>query len=60
MEYSRRMDHPSNGVSVLGCLSPAFVDEELYLRRLFRVEQRDTYDENWEGKKVKKKWSFKV
>ncbi|KAL7615659.1 hypothetical protein Lser_V15G02646 [Lactuca serriola] len=55
MEYSRRMDHPSNGVSVLGCLSPAFVDEELYLRRLFRVEQRDTYDENWEDEDVN--WS---
>ncbi|KAI3511645.1 hypothetical protein L1887_18802 [Cichorium endivia] len=52
MEYSRRMDHPSNGVSVLGCLSPAYVDEELYLRRLFRVEERDGYDENSEDEDV--------
>ncbi|XP_076933947.1 uncharacterized protein At3g49140-like [Bidens hawaiensis] len=47
MEYSKKMDHPSNGVSVLGCLSPAYVDEELYLRRLFSIEDGDGYDQNW-------------
>lgn len=52
MEYSKRMDHPSNGVSVLGCLSPAYVDEELYLRRLFRVEETDGYDDSWEDEDV--------
>ncbi|KAJ0793193.1 hypothetical protein HanOQP8_Chr01g0026901 [Helianthus annuus] len=49
MEYSKKMDHPSNGVSILGCLSPAYVDEELYLRRLFSIEDCDGYDENWKG-----------
>lgn len=49
MEYSKKMDHPSNGVSVLGCLSPAYVDEELYLRRLFSIEDGDGYDQNWKG-----------
>ncbi|XP_076943417.1 uncharacterized protein LOC143613648 [Bidens hawaiensis] len=35
------------GVSVLGCLSPAYVDEELYKRRLFSIEDGDGYDQNW-------------
>lgn len=52
MEYARRMDHPSNGVSVLGCLTPAFVDEELYLRRLFSIEDGDSYDHNWKDEEV--------
>ncbi|KAA8531352.1 hypothetical protein F0562_006061 [Nyssa sinensis] len=43
MEYAKKMDHPSNGVSILGCLRPAFIDEELYLRRLFDVEDSDGY-----------------
>nr|XP_043609311.1 uncharacterized protein At3g49140 isoform X2 [Erigeron canadensis] len=47
MEYSRKMDHPSNGVSIMGCLSPAYVDEELYLRRLFSDADGDDYDHNW-------------
>ncbi|KAJ9558855.1 hypothetical protein OSB04_013469 [Centaurea solstitialis] len=52
MEYARRMDHPSNGVSILGCLSPAFVDEELYLRRLFSIEEGDSYDQDWQDEEV--------
>uniref|UniRef100_A0A5B7AA62 Putative Pentatricopeptide repeat (PPR) superfamily protein isoform 2 n=1 Tax=Davidia involucrata TaxID=16924 RepID=A0A5B7AA62_DAVIN len=43
MEYVKKMDHPSNGVSILGCLRPAFIDEELYLRRLFNGEDSDGY-----------------
>ncbi|XP_071688165.1 uncharacterized protein At3g49140-like [Rutidosis leptorrhynchoides] len=52
MEYARKMDHPSNGVSVLGCLSPAYVDEEFYLRRLFSIEDGDSYDQNWKDEDV--------
>lgn len=35
MEYNKELDHPSNGISIVGCLRPAFVDEEPYLRRVF-------------------------
>ncbi|KAK1412012.1 hypothetical protein QVD17_32934 [Tagetes erecta] len=52
MEYAKKMDHPSNGVSVLGCLSPAYVDEELYLRRLFSIEDGDDYDQNWKEEDI--------
>ncbi|XP_071714941.1 uncharacterized protein At3g49140-like [Rutidosis leptorrhynchoides] len=52
MEYARKMDHPSNGVSVLGCLSPAYVDEDFYLRRLFSIEDGDSYDRNWKHEDV--------
>ncbi|KAM7487042.1 hypothetical protein LguiA_003051 [Lonicera macranthoides] len=46
-EYSKKMDYPSNGVSILGCLRPTFVDEELYLRRLFSGEDSDGYTSDW-------------
>ncbi|KAF3457410.1 hypothetical protein FNV43_RR02067 [Rhamnella rubrinervis] len=47
MEYDKKMDHPSNGVSILGCLRPAFPDEESYIRRLFYYEGSDGYNSNW-------------
>ncbi|XP_058094026.1 uncharacterized protein At3g49140 [Magnolia sinica] len=40
-KYRKMMDHPSNGLSIVGCLRPAFIDEESYLRTLFPAE--DTY-----------------
>uniref|UniRef100_M4CGN8 DUF2470 domain-containing protein n=1 Tax=Brassica campestris TaxID=3711 RepID=M4CGN8_BRACM len=46
MDYEKKMDCPSNGVSILGCLRPAFLDEEFYIRRLFLSEDRDDY--SWE------------
>lgn len=46
MDYDRKMDYPSNAVSILGCLRPAFLDEESYIRRLFISEDRDDY--SWE------------
>ena len=49
MEHDRKMDHPSNGVSIVGCLRPAFADEELYLRRLFHFEDNDGYTLDWKG-----------
>ncbi|XP_068317486.1 uncharacterized protein At3g49140 isoform X2 [Pyrus communis] len=52
-EYNRKMDHPSNGVSILGCLRPAFADEEFYVRRLFNYEDSDGYNSDWkDGKSV--------
>ncbi|XP_024022118.1 uncharacterized protein At3g49140 isoform X2 [Morus notabilis] len=47
MEYDRKMDHPSNGVSILGCLRPAFADEESHIRRLFCYEDGDGYHSEW-------------
>lgn len=49
MEYAKNMDHPSNGVSIVGWLRPTFIDEELYLRRLFNGEDSDGYNSDWEG-----------
>uniref|UniRef100_A0A6P3Z1P9 uncharacterized protein At3g49140-like isoform X1 n=1 Tax=Ziziphus jujuba TaxID=326968 RepID=A0A6P3Z1P9_ZIZJJ len=47
MEYDKKMDHPSNGVSILGCLRPAFADEESYIRKLFYYEGSDGYNLDW-------------
>uniref|UniRef100_A0A3N7HJW6 Uncharacterized protein n=1 Tax=Populus trichocarpa TaxID=3694 RepID=A0A3N7HJW6_POPTR len=47
MEYCRKMDHPSNGVSIVGCLRPSFADEESYLRRSFHCEDSDGYNSDW-------------
>lgn len=49
MDYANKMDYPANGVSILGCLRPAFVDEELYLRRLFNDEDSYGYDSDGDG-----------
>ncbi|XP_071900838.1 uncharacterized protein At3g49140 isoform X5 [Coffea arabica] len=46
-EHVKMIDHPSNGVSVWGHLKPAYVDEELYLRRLFDDENNDCYTSGW-------------
>lgn len=43
------MDHPSNGVSILGYLRPAFADEESYLRSVYRSEDGDGYSSDCEG-----------
>lgn len=50
MECDKRMDHPSNGVSILGYLRPAFADEEPYLRTVvYRSEDGDEYNSDWKG-----------
>ncbi|XP_042515781.1 uncharacterized protein At3g49140-like [Macadamia integrifolia] len=41
------MEHPSNGLSIIGCLRPAFYDEESYLRGLFHNEDGDGYASDW-------------
>lgn len=47
-DYDKRMDNPTNGVSIWGCLRPAFPDEESYLRRLLHNED-DDYNVNLKG-----------
>ncbi|WVZ67816.1 hypothetical protein U9M48_016845 [Paspalum notatum var. saurae] len=36
--HGKKMDSPSNGVSIVGYLRPAFMEEESYLRSLFHGE----------------------
>ncbi|OAY73893.1 Uncharacterized protein ACMD2_01238 [Ananas comosus] len=45
-KHGKKMDRPSNGLSIMGCLRPAFVDEESYLRRLFHHDD-DGYLSDW-------------
>ncbi|KAK9287796.1 hypothetical protein L1049_016236 [Liquidambar formosana] len=52
MEHGKQMDHPSNGVSIVGCLRPAFIDEESYLRRLFHCEDSDGYNSEWKDGEI--------
>ena len=49
MKYDKEMDHPSNGISIVGCLRPSFIDEEPYLRKLFSCEDSDGYMSDWKG-----------
>nr|XP_019704267.1 uncharacterized protein At3g49140 isoform X4 [Elaeis guineensis] len=46
-KQERKMDWPSNGLSIVGCLRPAFIDEESYLRRLFHRNDGDGYISDW-------------
>ncbi|KAK2972509.1 hypothetical protein RJ640_000756 [Escallonia rubra] len=52
MEYAKKMDHPSNGVSILGCLRPTFLDEELYLRKLFNGDDSYGYTSDWKDEEL--------
>ncbi|KAB1227202.1 hypothetical protein CJ030_MR1G022622 [Morella rubra] len=49
MEYNKQMDYPSNGVSIVGCLRPAFADEEPYIRTLFHCVDTEGYNSDWKG-----------
>ncbi|RCV28590.1 hypothetical protein SEVIR_5G420900v4 [Setaria viridis] len=43
-----KMDSPSNSVSIVGYLRPAFIEEESYLRSLFHAESNsDGYSSDW-------------
>ncbi|KAM7261505.1 hypothetical protein ACFE04_008872 [Oxalis oulophora] len=47
-ECKKNMEHPSNGVSIMGFLRPVFVEEETHLRRLFNGEESDEgYSSDW-------------
>ncbi|RLN24007.1 uncharacterized protein C2845_PM07G31590 [Panicum miliaceum] len=46
--HGEKMDSPSNGVSIVGYLRPAFIEEESYLRSLFHGERNsDGYSSDW-------------
>ncbi|KAG2593583.1 uncharacterized protein At3g49140-like isoform X2 [Panicum virgatum] len=46
--HGEKMDSPSNGVSIVGYLRPAFIGEESYLRSLFHGEHNsDGYSSDW-------------
>ncbi|PKA49939.1 Uncharacterized protein AXF42_Ash019255 [Apostasia shenzhenica] len=46
-KHKEKMECPSNRVSIMGCIRPAFVDEETYLRGLFLQEDDDDYVFDW-------------
>ncbi|MQM09732.1 hypothetical protein Taro_042617, partial [Colocasia esculenta] len=46
-KYKERMEYPSNGLCIMGCLRPAYIDEESYLRGLFHGEDNDGYGSDW-------------
>ncbi|KAK1290824.1 Uncharacterized protein QJS10_CPB18g00441 [Acorus calamus] len=46
-KHERMMDHPSNGLSIMGFLTPADMDEEYYVRSLFNGEDNDVYNSDW-------------
>lgn len=54
-KYGRKMDLPSNGLSMLGFLRPAFLDEESYLRSLFDREDGDGYSSEWKDEAEEEK-----
>nr|BAJ94348.1 predicted protein [Hordeum vulgare subsp. vulgare] len=46
--HGEKIDNPSNGVSIVGYLRPAFIEEESYLRSLFHSEcNADGYSSEW-------------
>lgn len=46
--HGEKMDSPSNGVSIVGYLRPAFIEEESYLRTLFHGGRKsDGYSSDW-------------
>ncbi|KAK7276707.1 hypothetical protein RIF29_17852 [Crotalaria pallida] len=55
MDCDKRMNHPSNGVSILGYLRPAFADEESYVRMVYPIEDGDRYSDWKDGEDVRSK-----
>uniref|UniRef100_A0A0D9YIP6 DUF2470 domain-containing protein n=1 Tax=Oryza glumipatula TaxID=40148 RepID=A0A0D9YIP6_9ORYZ len=43
-KHREKMDSPSNGVSIVGYLRPAFIEEESYLRSLFHDDDKSRFD----------------
>ncbi|CAN6448904.1 unnamed protein product [Victoria cruziana] len=52
-KYGEMMDHPSNGISIVGLLRPALLDEEYYLRRFFYGEECDDHSSDWKDESDK-------
>lgn len=49
MECDKRMNHSSNGVSILGFLRPAYADEVSYIRMINHTDDGDGYNSDWKG-----------
>ncbi|KAK7385910.1 hypothetical protein VNO78_31872 [Psophocarpus tetragonolobus] len=47
MEYVKRMNHPSNGVSIIGFLRPVYGEEKSYLRWMYNTEDGAVYISDW-------------
>ncbi|XP_020576976.1 uncharacterized protein At3g49140 isoform X2 [Phalaenopsis equestris] len=52
-KHKDKMDYPTNGLSIMGYLRPAFVDEESYLWALFHRENDDDYVFDWRDESEK-------
>lgn len=52
-KHAKKMEFPSNGIYIVGCLRPAFMDEETYIRRLFHHEDGDGYLSDWRDESEK-------
>lgn len=48
-KHIKKMDHPSNGVYIIGFLRPAFEDEVDYIRRFFHGEDIDDHISDGKG-----------
>ncbi|KAI4311394.1 hypothetical protein MLD38_036296 [Melastoma candidum] len=46
-KVDKKVDHTSNGLSILGCIRPIFPGEEFYLRQLFMCEDDDVNNLDW-------------
>ncbi|XP_020238551.1 uncharacterized protein At3g49140 isoform X2 [Cajanus cajan] len=47
MEYVKRMNRPSNAVSIIGYLRPAYGEEKSYLRMYHAEDGGDVYTSDW-------------
>jgi hypothetical protein len=54
VDYDKRMSHPSNGVSILGYLRPAYADEESY------TEDSGGYSSDWKGISFLQDWHLRI
>ncbi|CAJ1971282.1 unnamed protein product [Sphenostylis stenocarpa] len=45
--YVKRMNHPSNGVSIIGFLRPVYGEEKSYLRWMYHTEDGAVYISDW-------------
>ncbi|KAG9446106.1 hypothetical protein H6P81_012234 [Aristolochia fimbriata] len=52
-KHLRKMDYPSNGLSIVGYLRPAFIDEESHLWRLLPGEDDNGYMSDWKDESSK-------
>jgi hypothetical protein len=54
------MSHPSNGVSILGYLRPAYADEESYIRMIDHTEDCGGYSSDWKGIWFLQDWHLRI